>query len=147
MKTGLQALTILLLAFISSCTSDPADNSKPMLTDEAEVSYYEFAVDFAKALTADDFVSAHAMLAPDLKAEYSVDALKASFEEMVEYGGSPARVDGFVEVMDDWPTKGSADLGWAYVSISGADFAEAVTVVVTRVDDAMAIGSIEWGRP
>ena len=111
------------------------------------MTYSEFAVDFAKALTADDFASAHAMLAPKLKADYTIDALKASFEEMVEYGESPARVDGVVQTMDDWPAKGSNDLGWAYVSISGDDFGEAVTVIVTSVDGEMAIGDLEWGRP
>ena len=147
MNTKLQALTILLVAFIAACTTDPADNPRPTNTDEAGMTYSEFAVTFAKALTAGDFAAAHSMLAPDLKADYTTEALKESFEEMVEYGESPARVDGFVQTMDDWPAKGSNDLGWAYVSISGDDFGEAVTVVVTRVDGAMAIGSVEWGRP
>ena len=111
------------------------------------MTYSEFAVSFATALTDGEFQAAHDMLAPNLQAGTPVAELQGNFEQMVEYGRSPARVDGFVQTMDDWPAKGDTDLGWAYVSICGDDFAEAVTVVVTLVDGNMAIGSVEWGRP
>lgn len=109
--------------------------------------YKDYAVRFATALTDGDFTSAHDMLAPDLKSEYPVDELETRFREMVEYGDSPARVDGFAQTMVEWPSKGDKDLGWVYVSISGDDFGEAITVVVTEVASEMAIGSLEFGRP
>ena len=43
-------------------------------------------------------------------------------------------VDGHTESMDDWPDKKSDDIGWVYVSISGATFGEAVTLIVTNVE-------------
>jgi hypothetical protein len=56
-------------------------------------------------------------------------------------------VDGHVEFMDDWPARQSQDIGWAYVSITGAGFIEAVTVVVAEENGAAKIREIEWGRP
>lgn len=39
------------------------------------------------------------------------------------------------------------DLAWVYVAISGAEFNEAVAVIVTREHGQLRIRSIEWGRP
>jgi hypothetical protein len=49
--------------------------------------------------------------------------------------------------MKDWPDRKPSDIGWVYVSISGADFAEAVTVVVTNEAGKPKIGELEWRRP
>jgi hypothetical protein len=43
---------------------------------------------------------------------------------MIAYGGEPVTVDDHTESMDDWPAKKSDDIGWVYVSISGATFGE-----------------------
>jgi len=66
---------------------------------------------------------------------------------MTSYGDGPGAVDGHVEFMDDWPARQSQDIGWAYVSITGAGFIEAVTVVVAEENGAAKIREIEWGRP
>ena len=59
----------------------------------------------------------------------------------------PIAVGGHVEFMDDWPARQSQDIGWAYVSITGAGFIEAVTVVVAEENGTAKIREIEWGRP
>jgi hypothetical protein len=39
------------------------------------------------------------------------------------------------------------DIGWAYVSIEGDDFVEAVRVVVSALGGKPLIREVEWGRP
>ena len=82
-----------------------------------------------------------------MQQELTAADLGERFEAMVEYGGSPARVDGFTQTLESWPDKKQDDVGWVYVSISGDDFGEAVTVVVSADNSGMSISSIEWGRP
>lgn len=109
--------------------------------------YEAKAKGFAEALTANRYEAAFEMLSSALQAGSSAADLQSKFEEMTEYGEGKPRVDGFTHTMDDWPDKRSSDVGWAYVSISGDDYAEAVTVIVSFEDDAMKIREIEWGRP
>ena len=49
--------------------------------------------------------------------------------------------------LETWPGKQPGDLGWAYVSIEGHDFIEAVYVLVRETDGAPKIREIQWGRP
>ncbi len=111
------------------------------------MTYIEFASSFAEALASGDYGEAHTMLSPNMQQLYTEASLRESFEEMIEYGDSPVRVDGTVGTLEDWPGRTPADVGWVYVSLSGDDYGEAVTVIVTAIDDRMTINSIEWGRP
>ena len=45
------------------------------------------------------------------------------------------------------PNLEAADLAWVYVAITGAEFNEAITVVVTDENGEGRIREIEWGRP
>ena len=49
--------------------------------------------------------------------------------------------------MTNWPDKRPGDVGWAYVSIVGDDFVEAVAVIIVEVGGELLIREIEWGRP
>ena len=138
---------VIAALLLSACSNDQTDASSSVITEEMRVEYPEFAARFATALTDGDYQAAHEMLSTELQKEYSAVELGRQFDAMVEYGESPARVDGFTETLEAWPDKRPSDVGWVYVSISGDDFAEAVTVVVTAGDSGMSIGSIEWGRP
>jgi hypothetical protein len=102
---------------------------------------------FASLMIKGDFSGAHSLLSKGLKAEYTADLLKYRFGEMVSYGHGPAYLDGNNQFMENWPTRRAQDIGWSYISISGPDFAEAVTVVVSDEDGKAKISSIEWGRP
>ena len=113
----------------------------------AETPHREVAFAFANALVAGDFAQAHDMLAAPLGQAMSRDQLQERYEEMITYGEGPA---DYVEVMTDmldWPAKIETDIGWAYVAICGAEFSEAVAVVVTKENDTLKIREIEWGRP
>jgi hypothetical protein len=49
--------------------------------------------------------------------------------------------------MTSWPSKQPSDIGWAYVSIGGDVYSEAVTVVVTSEQGEAKIREVEFGRP
>jgi hypothetical protein len=49
--------------------------------------------------------------------------------------------------MTSWPGKQPADLGWAFVSIGGDVYSEAVIVVVTSENGEARIREVEFGRP
>ncbi len=138
---------LLAIALLGACSNESAPGGGSAITDEMRIAYPEFATDFAKALTSGDYDAAYDMLSPEMKRKNSADSLGYEFEEMVKYGGSPARVDGFIETLDDWPDKATDEVGWVYVSVGGDDYAEAVIVVVSVHGDGLAINSVEWGRP
>jgi hypothetical protein len=52
-----------------------------------------------------------------------------------------------VDSMTGWKVREPADIGWAYVGISGAGFTEAVSVIVASEGGRYAIRELEWGRP
>lgn len=105
------------------------------------------AANFARALVSSDFTEAHALLSTQAQQRYSAAQLQQAYADMTSYGDGPGAVDGHVEFMDDWPARQSQDIGWAYVSITGAGFIEAVTVVVVDERGAAKIREVEWGRP
>jgi hypothetical protein len=59
----------------------------------------------------------------------------------------PSRCQFVPEGLETWPGKQPGDLGWAYVSIEGDDFNEAVFVLVCDVEGVPKIKEIRWGRP
>ena len=144
MKKHWLVVAILLLA---ACSDDRLSTSGSTITEEMRVEYPNFATRFASALTNGEYDEAHQMLNPDMQKKHTADGLGKTFEAMVEYGGSPAKVDGFIETLEEWPDKEPDDVGWVYVSVSGDDYAEAVTVIVSTDRNGMSISSIEWGRP
>ena len=119
-----------------------------------ETPHGQVAFQFANALAEGEFESAHHLLATSLQQTLDVPQLAAKYDEMVdlyEDGFRPADHVEVMEVMDDWPAKQDDDLGWAYVSISGAfargGWCEGVAVVVINCPDGHRIREIEWGRP
>lgn len=138
---------VLVLIFLSSCSDGSRPAHSSAITEEMLLTHVEFATSFAEALAGGDYDSAHRMLNPVMQQQYAAAGLRETFEEMIEYGESPARVDGTVATLEDWPGRTSSDIGRVYVSVSGDDYGEAVTVIVSVVEDRMAISSIEWGRP
>ena len=113
-------------------------------------SHDKIAVEFASALVDGDYDRAHALLAPELRAQLTPAVLQENLYAMFrEYSDSEPTEVFFDEQfsMTDWPAKEPKDVGWTYVSISGDDFSEAVTVVVADLNGELLIRSVEWGRP
>jgi len=105
------------------------------------------ALQFAHALVAGNYAMAHSMLVYNLRADWSEAKLKAEFEEVIAYGDRPVNFVDVMQTLDDWPAREVGDIGWAYVAVAGADFSEAVAVVVAKEGGHSVIREIEWGRP
>ncbi len=110
-------------------------------------SHSELALQFAADLTRSDWVGAHRRLDVELAEQVQPTDLESAFDQMTSYGQGPWTVAGVDSTLDDWPTRRSADLGWAYVSLIGDGFVEAIAVVVTATPLGNRIREIEWGRP
>ena len=118
-----------------------------MIEADHHAPFAKLAENFARALVALDFSSAHALLSPGFQSVVGPDQLRSNYEEMVDYGGGPATEALLITTMEDWPDRQSNDLGWAYVAIVGEGFSEAVTVIVEEQEHGPCIRHLEWGRP
>ena len=107
----------------------------------------KLAVLFAEHLILGRYEDAHALLSPDLQDEWPASLLESEFLAMTDYGASPANLAELTVTMDTWPRREPNDIGWAYVSISGDGFVEAVTVVVSEASGVPCVRELEWGRP
>jgi hypothetical protein len=113
--------------------------------DVANTPQGRLALEFVRALAAGEVDRAHQMLSSGLRAALSPADLERQYEAVV--GEGPAAVVGATSLMDDWPGKVAADLGWVYAAIDCDVYSEAITVVITREDGETRIRQIEWGRP
>lgn len=115
----------------------------------------DIALTFARALVAKEYKRANGMLSSDLKTSSPPDALRKSLEEMIHYSGDEKDWPTGVQVvtgadisdMGKWLRKSPQDFGWAYVSIDGDSYCEAVAVMVADEAGMLVIREIEWGRP
>lgn len=116
------------------------------LPAEASGACKQVAHDFAAALVAGDFTAASEMTTARYRATTSPAQLQERFAAMV----APIGKLGAVQVMTtmaDWPAKRAADVGWAYVAISGDGASEGITVVITSEQGVSRVRDVEWGRP
>ena len=102
---------------------------------------------FGQALAGRDYTTAYAMTSSEYRHSTSIEEMRAAFETIVP---TDWRTVGPVEVgvtMESWPDKQPSDVGWAYVSIGGEVYSEAVIVVVALEAGALKIRTVEFGRP
>jgi hypothetical protein len=109
----------------------------------------QLGINFAQALVDGNFELAASFLAPRLRSDLTPAKLAFELHDMCEYGEGPPTEVHYVqaECEEDWPDKQPDDLGWAYVSIEGSDYCEAVIVTVALIDGLPLIRDVEWGRP
>ena len=107
--------------------------------------FRKVALEFAQSLAARDYGKAHAMMCDARRKRVTVDQLRAAFEAIVP--ADPVGPVAIGETMTAWPDKQPGDLGWAYVSIGGDVYSEAIVVVVTSENGAARIREVEFGRP
>lgn len=105
------------------------------------------ALAFTQALCDRDYARALQLTAASYRARTTLAELTAAFERVVPEDFGLIGPPDVVQTMTDWPDKRAGDVGWAYVSIPGDDYGEAVTVVIARDGDALAIRDVEFGRP
>lgn len=137
-----QLLILVSVVVLTSCS----DQETSMISNARHFTL-ETGANFAKALVSNKFSEARSYLTSEAQKEYTQEVLASHYRNMVSYGSGPVAVDGHAEFMDSWPARQPQDIGWAYISISGSDFAEAVTVVVSDEGGSPRIREIEWGRP
>mgnify|MGYP001561143450 CR=1 FL=1 len=109
--------------------------------------YASVALAFTKALATRDYPSAYGMTSKQFQTGMSMEEMRAAFETIVPTDWTTV---GSIEVgmtMESWPDKQPSDLGWAYVSVGGDAYSEAVIVVVTREGRDLRVRSVEFGRP
>jgi hypothetical protein len=106
-------------------------------------------LEFCRAIAHGDFVAAHAFLTTQAKELHPPEALKQAVERMIAIGDGPIEKVDLVEecILDDWPGKREADVGYVYVALTGNGFCEAVTVTLTTEAGKIRIRDLEWGRP
>lgn len=109
--------------------------------------YRIIALEFAKSLAAREYPKAYAMTSLGYRQKNTVDQLRIGFETIVPTDWGPTDPIEVGETMTTWPGKQPSDLGWAYISIGGDVYSEAVTVVVTSEDGEARIREVEFGRP
>jgi hypothetical protein len=105
------------------------------------------SLNFARALASRDYTTAYAMTSTDYQRTTTLDEMRGGFEAIVP---TDWQTVGPVEVghtMETWPDKQPSDIGWAYVTIGGDVYSEAVTVVVVLEADTPKIRAIAFGRP
>jgi hypothetical protein len=100
-----------------------------------------------KALAARDYPKAYAMTAQEYCRRTNLEHLRTAFETIVPADWGPVGPVEVGQTMETWPGKQPSDMGWAYVSIGGDVYSEAVTVVVTSENGEARIREIEFGRP
>ena len=109
--------------------------------------YASVALAFTKALAARDYPGAYGMTSKQFQSGMSMEAMRAAFETIVP---TDWKTVGPIDVgitMENWPDRQPSDLGWAYVSVGGDAYSEAVIVVVTREGRDLRVRSVEFGRP
>ena len=109
--------------------------------------FQQVALEFTRALAAREYDKAYMMTSGHYRRQYSIERLRADFEAIVPVDWGTLGPIEVAHTMTSWPGRQAADLGWAYVSIGGDVYSEAVTVVVTAEDGEARVREIEFGRP
>src|SRR6476659_1504837 len=102
------------------------------MSDGRAGDYRQVGLAFTKALAARDYDAAYALTSRAYRDSTSLNALEAAFETIVPTDWTTVGPIEVGEAMEDWPGKEASDVGWAYVSVGGDVYSEAVIVVVTR---------------
>ena len=109
--------------------------------------YKRVGLAFAKALASRDYDVAYALTSRDPRNHTSLKALQAAFERIVPVDWKTVGPIEVGETMEHWPGKEPSDVGWAYVSVGGDVYSEAVTVVITLEEGDLRVRTVEFGRP
>lgn len=109
--------------------------------------YRRIALEFARSLAARDYSKAYAMTSQEYREKNTLTQLRSGFETIVPTDWGTADPIEVSKTMTNWPARQPSDLGWAYVSIGGDVYSEAITVVVASENGKARIREVEFGRP
>jgi hypothetical protein len=102
---------------------------------------------FATALIHGEYDKARNMLSAELKAEYPTAGLKKNYEDMIGYVEAGEEIGALVMNNRELGNDSLDGEGWAYVSIDGDCWSEAVTITVKPFGPEYLITELIWGRP
>ena len=137
------AIIVSGVTILLACSSNDETRSRPTNPPD----YRKTALEFVTALAERDYPKAYAMTAQNYRTRTTVENLRIAFETIVPTDWGPMGPVEVGQTMEVWPGKLPSDVGWAYVSIGGDVYSEAVTVVVTAENGEAKIREVEFGRP
>jgi hypothetical protein len=120
---------------------------EPAMPSGHPTEYKQIALEFARSLAAREYPRAYAMTSHGYRQKSTVDDLRTGFEAIVPTDWGTIGPIEVGQTMTSWPGKQPGDVGWAYVSIGGDVYSEAVIVVVASENGQAKIREVEFGRP
>jgi hypothetical protein len=140
---GFSSVILFLAAIVlAGCSKEESKMPSGNTSD-----YRQIALEFAESLAAREYPKAYAMTSQGYRQGNTVDQLRTGFEAIVPTDWGAIGPIELGQTMTSWPEKQPSDLGWAYVSIGGDVYSEAVVVVVTSEDGEGKIREVQFGRP
>jgi hypothetical protein len=133
--------------FILATLGGGCSNGKVPMSAGNAGDYRKVALDLTNALAARNYGAAYALTSKEYRDSTSAEAMQAAFEAIVPTDWKTVGPIEVVQTMDDWPGRTPLDVGWAYVSVGGDAYSEAVTVVVTTEQNVLRVRTMEFGRP
>jgi hypothetical protein len=137
----------LVTLFVAAIVFGGCSKEEPKMSSENTSGYQQVALEFTKSLAAREYPKAYAMTSQECRKRTTVEQLRAAFENIVPSDWGQIGPIEVGQTMTSWPGKRPDDVGWAYVSIGGDVYSEAITVVVTSEDGESKIREVEFGRP
>lgn len=107
----------------------------------------DLALQFGKDLAHRNYNAAYRLASRELRSEMSAEEMQEGFERVVPPDWGETDPVELSKVMHDWTGRRLGDVIWAYVTIYGDVYSEAITFVVTYEDEQLRIRSLEFGRP
>ena len=80
---------------------------------------------------------------------WPLEEIQMRSESMRRYAPGPFTDMQVMEdfILEDWPAKQDGDVASIYIALSGDNFCEAVSIIVTQQDGGLRVRDLEWGRP
>jgi hypothetical protein len=144
-KRTLSSMAVALI--VTAIVTSGCSREEPTTSSGDTPDYRQVALEFARSLAAREYPKAYAMMSHGYRQSRTVDELRIGFEAIIprDWGAiGPIEVG---QTMTSWSGKEPSDIGWAYVSIGGDVYSEAIIVVVTSERGKAEIRHVEFGRP
>lgn len=87
------------------------------------------------------------MTSQEYRSRTTIDQMQTAFEAIVPTDWGTMGPIEVGQTMTTWQGKQPSDLGWAYISVGGDVYSEAVTVIITEENGEPRIREVEFGRP
>ena len=118
----------------------------PPSTQAAE----ETALRFTRALAQRDYARAYALTTAEYQARTSVHDLQTAFGRIIPLDWGPIDLQLPPDaVLESWPDKQPADVGWVYIGLEGKvySYGEAVNILIAQDGKTLKVRDVEFGRP